>query len=196
MSSTKSALRLFFAVKPDPHTLDRLTENAWHLGEGSHGRAVPRSNLHMTLLFLGEQPREQLPTIIEAAGRIRTHGFDVTCDKLRYMPEQHLIWTGVSAPDPALGRLRDGLVQELDRAAVEFDRKRFKPHVTLVRRALEAPNMMEFTPCRWSVDRFCLLVSNSSTTGPRYHVLREWILLPPRPPATETIVKHSSSVSF
>lgn len=195
MPVTKSDLRLFFAIKPDPTALDLLAENAWQLGEGSHGRSVPRSNLHMTLLFLGEQPREKLPAIIEAAGRVRAHGFDVVCDKLRYMEDQHLIWTGVSAPDPDLARLRTALLQELEREAIEFDRKRFKPHVTLVRRALEAPQLMDFTPCRWPVHSFSLLISNLSPLGPRYHQLREWQLLPARPRRAEVIVKHTASIS-
>lgn len=197
MSATKSELRLFFAIHPDEAARDQLAENAWHLGEGSHGRPVPRENLHMTLLFLGEQPADQLTAIYEAAARVRCHSFDVVCDKLRYMDEQHLIWTGVSTPPPDLGRLRMALIAELDRAEVTFDRKRFKPHVTLVRRAIGAPaNPLDFVACRWPVQSFSLLVSTPGPLGPRYHTLREWHLLPPRPAAAEEIIKHTSAVSF
>lgn len=196
MAFHKPDLRLFFAVWPEPHTLDVLAENAWLMGECSHGKPVPRSNLHMTLLFLGEQPRERVADIINAANRVKAHGFQVVCDKLRYMHDQHLIWTGVSAPDPALGRLRDSLVQEMDRAEVSFDRKRFKPHITLVRKALEAPKSIDFHPCRWTVERFSLVVSNLGPEGPRYHTLRDWALLPPKPAASEKIIKLSPSAAF
>lgn len=192
----KADLRLFFAIKPDAAAQDVLAENAWQLGEGSHGRPVPRSNLHMTLLFLGEQPRERLPQILDAASRVRAHAFDVVCDKLRHMDNQHLIWTGVSSPDPELARLRLSLIQELEREDISFDRKRFKPHVTLVRRALEAPRQIEFVPCRWQVHSFSLLISNLAPMGPRYHQLREWQLLPARPRRSEVIIKHTAAVSF
>lgn len=198
MTPSPKMLRLFFAIWPDDKAVRVLAENSHLLADSSHGRSVAQNNLHMTLLFLGDQPEFKLGDIIAAASNVRGHGFEVVCDKVRYMPDQHLVWTGVTAPDPALEDLRKALADELDDAGISYDKKkRFKPHVTLARNALEAPtSLLDFFPTRWDVSGFSLVISNLQPEGPRYQTVRDWPLLPAKPRNQDTIIKLAANAAF
>lgn len=196
MSSDKNVMRLFFAIWPDKKAQRVLAENAWHFAESTHGRTVPTENLHMTLLFLGDQPKELLPEILVAASKVRAPSFEVVCDKIRYMDDHQLVWSGVTAADPALEELRLSLAEEMKYAEITYDKKRFKPHVTLTRKSLTAPTSVDFVPTRWKVGGFSLVASNLEPEGPRYQILKNWSLLPPKPRTSDKIIKLAATALF
>ena len=186
----KDSLRLFFCVWPAEEHQNTLGAMADELAMNAGGRPVWHENVHLTLLFLGLQPRELLPKIAEAAARIKTPGFDLVCDKLSFRAQQNLIWTGVSNVPKDLVLLHDVLGQEMTASGIHFDKKRFRPHITLVRDARLMPDNVLFQPCGWSITHFALVASNLSNAGPRYEVLQEWKLGEPRPPVSaDEVVK-------
>lgn len=104
------------------------------------GRAVPEDDLHLTLVFLDDQPEARLEALHEALeGR-----------RLGAAPLRPLAWAAFEAgratlvaldltPDPELSALRDGMRRAARAAAIELPRDRFRPHVTLVRFPASAP---------------------------------------------------------
>lgn len=122
-------MRLFIALRLTDQVRQALvrTQEAWKRA-GLRGRYTPPENLHLTLAFLGELPDpdpilevmegvafDPIPLRLEGAGRFGT-----------------LWWAGLSPSgelDACVRRLRRALAQ----AEVPFDRKRFSPHITLVR---------------------------------------------------------------
>lgn len=56
-------LRLFFALPCPPEQAADIC--AWREDQALDGRIVPQDNLHLTLAFLGAQPREHLDALLQ-----------------------------------------------------------------------------------------------------------------------------------
>ena len=124
-------MRLFIAIRLDDSIRDALTEVQTTLREHRVGGNYTKiENLHLTLAFIGEYgdpdrvlevmrtvPFEPMPICIE--------GFGAFGD---------LYWCGLAQQEKLtvyVKRLRRALAE----ADIPFDRKRFSPHITLLRRA-------------------------------------------------------------
>ena len=99
------------------------------------GRAVPRDNLHLTLLYLAEQPKPQLEDLAEELDAIlhrpvplRVTGFDVIGG---FKGARHCV-ASVAALEP-LNDLQAKTVRAARAVGIEIERRRFRPHITLVR---------------------------------------------------------------
>jgi 2'-5' RNA ligase len=169
-----AALRLFFALWPTPAARDALSAHAARLATACGGRTVDAAQLHLTLCFLGAQTPDRLEAIRRAAGTIRGARFTLVADRLQRL-DDGLIWLGISHPPAALNALHAALCEALRAAGVGFDRRRFRPHVTLVRRSRTLP-ARDLTPVRWTAERFALVASQRDAQGARYDTLAEWAL--------------------
>ena len=131
------------------------------------GNYTPAENLHMTLAFIGELPSAERATA--ALRAVDFAPFSLTADGVGCFGD--LWWMGVRA-DPALDALARIVRRALADAGVPFDRKRFRPHVTLLRRASAAPRVIpEIRPADMIVDRFCLYRSERGKNGMIYTAL-------------------------
>lgn len=124
-------MRLFIAIRFDDCIKDALIEvqstlRANHVG----GNYTKIENLHLTLAFIGEygdpdRVLETMQTVPFEPIPIRLEGFGSFGD---------LYWCGLARQDRLTAyvkRLRRALAE----AGIPFDRKRFSPHVTLLRKA-------------------------------------------------------------
>lgn len=124
-------MRLFIAIRLDDHVRDALTAVQTSLRAGRVGGNYTKiENLHLTLAFIGEYgdpdrvldvmrsvPFEPIP--------IRLQGFGSFGD---------LYWCGLARQDALTAYVRR-LRRALAEADIPYDRKRFSPHITLLRRA-------------------------------------------------------------
>lgn len=163
--------RLFFALWPDPTTRKAIVDRRaafWN----EPGRRVPDRNLHITLLFLGDQPPALVEPVIEAAAGVSGPGFALELDRLGWFARARVAWLGGPAP-----RAGEMLVDTLDAAVrsigIELQRRRWHPHVTLFRRVDRRPRLPEIEPLAWAVAGFSLV---ESIPGQPYQVLRTWPL--------------------
>ncbi len=124
-------MRLFIAIALSERMRDALVQAQDGLRrQGMRGSFTRRENLHLTLAFIGEYPDpdavlDVMETVSFEPFPLRLEGFGRFDD---------LWWAGVSeseALSAAVRRLRHALAD----AGIPFDRKRFSPHITLVRRA-------------------------------------------------------------
>lgn len=126
--------RYFVALRPGPRARAGLAAFARELAARFGGRAVAAADVHLTLAFIGQAPRAceapiarvlaALPPAEPLALR-RAGTFD-----------GRLLWVAPDDPPaPWLVDLAGDLRSQLDRLGVAFDRKRLRPHVTLVRGA-------------------------------------------------------------
>ena len=74
------------------------------------------------------------------------------------------------APAPARG-LADALGQAMTGLGLAFDRRPFRPHVTLYRQVRSRPELPLPPPLAWSPKEFVLI---ESVRGQPYQVLRSW----------------------
>lgn len=98
------------------------------------GRAVAAGNLHVTLVFLDDQPEmalvalhEELERIALPAPVLRLGGLDF------FGGGRSRVLAATVAPDPALAALRDRVRAAARSAGIALPHDRFRPHVTLVR---------------------------------------------------------------
>lgn len=146
-------MRLFLALTLPEEAVDLLSEIQDAAGPGGIGpdsaRLVPVENLHLTLAFLGDLPETALEPVDAALRSLRA-------------PEVTLTFGGGAAfgggrnravalaadGGAALRDLHDRIRSRLHGAGVVLERRRFRPHVTLlrVRTAREAARALAKLP--------------------------------------------------
>ncbi|MDJ0822608.1 MAG: RNA 2',3'-cyclic phosphodiesterase [Paracoccaceae bacterium] len=153
------------------------------------GRLVPEENLHLTLSFLGEQSEEAVEAAHLALSGVRAAAFDLRLAGVGSFGKQvpQVIYADV-APCPALMDLAQRITRSLRTAGLMFEKRRFRPHVTLARlprsmsghEAATLPDKLarlaafQGTPFR--VHSFQLYQSTLSPSGARHETLASYPL--------------------
>ena len=124
-------MRLFVAIQLSDSIRDSLSAVQTYLRDhGVRGNYTKLENLHLTLAFIGEYSDpdfvlEVIRSVPFAPFPMRIEGFGSFGD---------LYWCGIGANDSLssyVKRLRRALAEN----GIPFDRKKFLPHITLIRRA-------------------------------------------------------------
>ena len=98
------------------------------------GRPVETENLHLTLAFLGEQPRPVLEDLHHALEDIDAAPVSLEIAGLGiFGGERPRSLHAAVVQDPALSRLRSRVQAAAREAGIALPRERFVPHVTLAR---------------------------------------------------------------
>lgn len=187
--------RLFFALWPPPTLREQLVALrrplAHGLGRGSWGasaagtEAIPAGDespavrlshprdLHLTLVFVGAVEAHLRPCVEAAGDDIACRAFELTLDQTGSWARQR-VW--VAEPRQAPGALF-GLVGQLQQnllvCGLEPEKRRYRPHVTLARKA--PPIEMSAVSLRWPVTELVLAASRSGRR-PSYAIVRRWSL--------------------
>jgi len=166
-AKTSDSLRLFYALWPDDATGSSLLQ----LQASMRGRLVPYSNLHMTLVFLGQQPAALLSDLKDVLLHLPAEEVSLTLDRVGYFTRNRIAWAGsLKAPD-SLFNLQRNLVSALTERKIVFNSEHnYKPHVTLARDA-ELPADLAFDPIVWKATEVALVQSTTRPEGPEYRVL-------------------------
>ena len=124
-------MRLFIAICFDENMLDSLVEIQDDLmRSGVKGNYTPRENLHMTLAFIGDYDDPE--QIVEVMQKVPLRSFSVKLSGFR--PFRDMFFAELEENENLrdyVKRLRTALLDE----EIPFDRKKFLPHVTLIRKA-------------------------------------------------------------
>ena len=124
-------MRLFIAIQLSDGIRNSLSAVQSYLRDhGVRGNYTKIENLHLTLAFIGEYSDpdfalEVIRSVPFAPFPMRIEGFGSFGD---------LYWCGIGKNDNLLSyvkRLRRALAEN----GIPFDRKKFSPHITLIRRA-------------------------------------------------------------
>lgn len=133
-------LRLFTAVRPPQEVLAAIEDTAYRL-RGRTGekpvRWVRPENLHVTLQFLGNTPRELVPALTaamrEAAGEAPGE-IGLSIDRVGAFPNARrprTLWVGLTDTGGGLATLERALRRRLVGLEFELDERPFRPHVTV-----------------------------------------------------------------
>jgi len=169
MDTTTPAVRLFLALWPEPAVRDglRAWRDAWTWPRGAS--PVHTDKLHVTLHFLGDLPRERLPALLD--------GFAVPFHPFSLHFERGALWhNGIAVLEPAqeppaLLDLHASLSQALVGLGLQPEARKYRPHVTMARRAAGAGIPSAGTAVDWRIDRYVLVESKSGS----YTVLRAYM---------------------
>jgi len=181
--------RLFVALWPGEAVRTRLAEEGRRLHRTLAGRLTRAETIHLTLVFIGDLARERISELAERLDSLDAPAFQVDFDRADCWKHNRIAFVTASQPPEAL----HGLVMQLERAlaelAIPFDRRPYKPHITLLRKATcpnrnpadgrvsDSPEWGDFEPINWSAEEFVLVESVPIPEGIRYDVLRSFRLL-------------------
>ena len=167
--------RLFFALWPDSRTRARLADQAGLLPIDT-GRRVQPENLHITLVFLGNVHEQDIPGLVEAAGRLRISGFQLQISRCGWWKRASVAWL---APETTPAPLLE-LVEQLNRltmsAGLPVEKRDYSPHLTVARKMTRPVMSCPFEPIHWDVEEFCLVESVTQAQGAGYRVMKTWAL--------------------
>jgi len=157
-------------------------------------RAAPE---HLTLLFLGEVPADDVGRIVAALGPVGSAlpPFDVTIDGVGAFPSRErprVVWVGATEGAEALTALAHRVREALSMPPDEGRREAFVPHLTLLRvrspadrryaDALLSGTASRPAPRRFRVTEFVLKESVLSSRGATHTVVAAFPLSGPAAP--------------
>ena len=157
-------MRLFIAVNLSDEMKDSLIrmQNALY-DRGARGNYTPEENLHLTLAFIGEYPDAQ--PVLDALSAVAFRPFELSLEGMGRFGD--LWWAGMRDSVPltaVVRRLRRALAEN----GIPFDKKRFSPHITLIRKASGALPGIAPEPASMTVTALSLMRSDRGRNGMIY----------------------------
>ena len=161
-------MRLFIAIQLSEDVKQHVADvqNAFRR-QGVRGNYTPAENLHLTLAFIGEYGDPD--GVLEAMETVRFSPFVLAMEKTGCFGD--LWWTGF-AESRELDRLVKNLRHTLADAGIPYDKKRFKAHCTILRKAVCAkgsgPLPISAAPAGMRAERISLMQSTRGRHGMIY----------------------------
>lgn len=132
-------MRTFLALDINDAILDRVAESERRIDAAAGKiRWVARTNLHVTLNFLGDLPDEKLSSVCDVAAEVASafEPFDFGVEGILAVPpggRLRMFWAGVEDRTGRLVALQAELAKSLSALGLPEENRRFRPHVTLAR---------------------------------------------------------------
>ena len=175
---------LFFALRPDAPTADRIVSLATRLRSqhGLNGRVQTPDRLHITLRALGAFDDGLASLALNVAGRLTAPAVDVMLDRAMSFPGSGALVLVSSDNAPAVAALRRQLALSLGDSEKRAARSE-TPHMTLLYDRQHSIEPCDVEPVRW---RALQLVLVRSHVGQSIHeTLGSWPLTVDSWPADE-----------
>lgn len=167
--------RLFFALWPDDETRTNLYEVVKQFKDEDI-RLVKKTNLHMTLEFLGEVSEKDQEELIEKINNIKDEPFSLQLTRVGFWKKPQILFIGTTQiPKPLLSLVKS-IKKCVKQQGLKTDNREYKPHVTIARKVKQIMAPEETFKIDWPVNSFALVVSNSTDSGVEYSVINEWSL--------------------
>lgn len=137
-NEVRATMRLFTAIEFEPHVKASLAAVQTEVKKACvSGNFTHCENLHLTLVFLGELPAANVPSLRRAmdnAVRDQTP-FTLTADKLGAFGRggKKIVWVGLSGAVGQLHSLYSRLESNLIAQGVLSQTQSYSPHITLAR---------------------------------------------------------------
>ena len=164
-------MRLFIAITLDEEMKDALSEFQEDLYSlGVRGNYTSMGNLHLTLAFIGEYSDTE--AVMEAMEASLPEPAVLSLDGVGSFGK--LWWIGLKKDESLFANSRR-LRRSLSDAGIPFDRKRFSPHITLVRKPVcrdeKVLASLTVPPTQMKVDYISLMRSDRGKSGMIYSEL-------------------------
>jgi RNA 2',3'-cyclic 3'-phosphodiesterase len=133
------AIRSFLAFEL-PAPMRTVLAGALEILRGSclDARWAKIDNIHLTVVFLGDVPEDDLTFIMEAAQEVcsRYRPFEIAIKGLGvFGPPRRprVLWAGLTGETMRMAEFQQELLSALAPSGIKYDGKAFKPHLTLGR---------------------------------------------------------------
>ena len=161
-------MRLFIAINLNNEMKDALLDLQGDMMQmGVRGNYTRPENLHLTLAFIGEYSDPDY--VKEIVDQVEFEPSDVAFAGIGAF--RNLWWAGIEKSDELVKLVRR-LRRNLDEAGIPYDRKKFSPHITLIRRPdrqlEEVIGSLEVAKATMVVDHISLMRSDRGKQGMVY----------------------------
>jgi 2'-5' RNA ligase len=167
-------VRVFFALWPAPALRRLLHALAVRYQEQYGGRAMRAETLHLTLLFLGEVSRDNIQKLQQLVDSLEMASFSFHLERIACWRHNQILYAAPEDGVFPLQVLSEALRSLTDSAGIEFDRRGFTPHVTLLRKMTQSFDSQPIQLPEWTVEEFSLVESAALNQGMRYRTLQTW----------------------
>ena len=124
-------MRLFIALQFDDNILDALTGFQDDLkNKGVTGNFTRRENLHITLAFIGDYGNPD--KVLDVLEQVEFDPVEISLGGVGSFRD--IFWAGIKDSPELAGYVRR-LRRELSAQGIPYDKKKFAPHITLIRKA-------------------------------------------------------------
>jgi len=125
--------RIFFALWPDSETRSSLCTITQQF-EDEKLRLLKKSNLHITLEFLGEVAEDDLQQLVEKSSCIQAQSFEIELTRIGWWRKPGVLWIGTHHIPEQLIHLVESIKQIVEQQGLETDKRPYEPHVTIARK--------------------------------------------------------------
>jgi 2'-5' RNA ligase len=167
-------MRVFFALWPPREVAEKLRVWATQAHVLTDGRVSAADAIHVTVAFLGEIGPDRLNRVIAAGRSIQVAPHDIRLEEARYWAHNRIWCAGPTRTPAATAFLADTLGRRLFTLGFKLDKRPFKAHATLIRKARNAAGVPPLPLVHWPVNQFVLARSNASKGGAKYEVLERF----------------------
>ena len=157
-------MRLFIAINlSDEMKNSLISAQNTKYDRGIRGNFTSEENMHLTLAFIGEYPGADF--VLDALSTVPFMPFDITLEGTGCFGD--LWWAGLKESVPLMSVVRR-IRRALAESEISFDRKRFSPHITLIRKASGKMPGIQVQPVTMTVSTISLMRSDRGRNGMIY----------------------------
>lgn len=142
--------RLFLGLWPPPGVRAAIEHVSTQWRWPAAARRTAPDRLHITLHFLGDVAVEQVPVLVEALRPLQWKGCTLELDRVEVWPGGIAVLEAGKVPPP-LRQLHADLATVLAQLALPVESRRYRPHVTLARKAQGARPPVQPAAIGWPV---------------------------------------------
>ncbi len=182
-------MQLFFAIELDFSIVSKLMDFHSSVELNAqlfNAKKIPASNYHITLSYLGKTNDNNLDLILTNLTAPQIEPFEITLNELFYWQKQNIVGLNIVDSDQTY-QLKSSIEKQLVSQGINhFDRKTFKPHLTLFRNAENAPIINPTFNQSMVVKTFNLIHSEQpknhykKALHSKYHTIETWRLRSPK----------------
>lgn len=169
-------IRVFFAIFPNKSVQTQLAHQAELLEPICGGRTIKMQHIHLTLLFLGNVAVHRIEMLRQIMRNISAQAFEFNLEKICYWKRNQVLYIQARQFPAELFFLVDSLSNSLSEAGFLFDKRVYKPHVTLIRKATHPVTINLNDPIKWHVNKWHLIQSKQTDRSIDYISLGHWDL--------------------
>lgn len=117
---------------------------------------------------------ERIAELRHIASNISMKSFELNLEEIRYWKHNRIVYIQAKQFPEELFALVDSLTAHLSVAGFVFDKRIYRPHITLIRNAIRPVTFNLNTSIRWPIDEWCLVQSLQTERGVQYIALDQW----------------------
>ena len=170
------SIRVFFAIFPNKFVQAQLAHQAERLEPTCGGRKVKMQHIHLTLLFLGNVAAHRIEVLRQVMKNVSVKEFEFNLEEIGYWKRNQVLYIHARQFPAELFSLVDSLSSVLSEAGFLFDKRAYKPHVTLIRKATHHVKINLDNPIKWHIKEWSLIQSKQTDRGIDYISLGHWDL--------------------